>query len=205
MATDHPTTSAQLALVFSQEQWKPVVGWEQYYEVSNLGRVRSLDQVKLSSDRKRRVGPSYVIKGRLIRLHHRGSTRASAYLRVSLTRNKRESNVLVHTLVLEAFVGPRPQGYVANHKNGQKEDNRVENLEWVTYGRNNQHALETGLRRAYGEDSHFVKYTTEQVLLMRRLYKEGLRVFEIAQQVNIPWVSVWYIVHRRRWKHLPEE
>lgn len=112
----------------SDEIWKPVVGFEKSYEVSNLGRVRSLTR---SWPQMSRHGSTYTHTktGRLLR----PGTMTSGHLTVAIgSRNSR----LVHHLVLGAFVGPRPAGTECRHLDGNPRNNRLENLKWDTRGNN---------------------------------------------------------------------
>lgn len=118
-----------------REQWRPVVGYEGRYEVSSQGRVRSLDRLisnPLPSGTIRRQR----IAGRVLK--QTVCAAAGGYPRVTL-RNGTEEHGLrcVHIVVLEAFVGPRPQGMVVRHLNGQQTDNRLENLSYGTPSENN--------------------------------------------------------------------
>lgn len=116
-----------------EEVWRPVVGYEGQYEVSNLGRVRSLDRIV-----KSRVRSGQKIKGRMLTKRcHKG------YFRVALSENNSTSNFFVHRLVAAAFI-PNPENLpCVNHKNENKLDNRVENLEWCTYEYNNNYGMRT--------------------------------------------------------------
>lgn len=117
----------------TQEQWRPVVGHEGAYEVSSLGRVRSVDRVlTFANGRQRRA------KGRELKPWPNGSVGHEC---VGLAGGRR---ALVHVLVLEAFIGPRPEGMIACHNNGVANDNRAENLRWDTYGENNKDLVRHG-------------------------------------------------------------
>lgn len=105
-----------------KEIWKNITGYEGLYQVSNLGNIRVND---------RRVFNSKCLclrKGRILKNNKNGR----GYINVSLTKNGKSKNKLVHRLVAEAFI-PNPKKYLqVNHKNENKRDNRAENLEWCT-------------------------------------------------------------------------
>lgn len=98
-------------------RWLPVVGYEGIYEVSDTGRVRSLDR--------------HDSRGRLIRGKERKLTQTQdGHLQITLHNGTRGWTLGVHHLVLTAFVGPRPDGAEGCHRNGDGTDNRVSNLRW---------------------------------------------------------------------------
>lgn len=113
------------------ERWLPVVGYEGCYEVSNHGRVRSINRVV--SGRRR---PGRILKPAL-------ST--TGYPTVSLWKNNAGRTSAIHKLVLAAFVGQSDNGTIANHIDGNKKNNHISNLEITTYRGNLIHAYETGL------------------------------------------------------------
>lgn len=118
-----------------EEVWKPVKDYEGLYEVSNLGRVRSLD-------RKVRGGVR-VYKGKIRRLMRNWD----GYLRVALTKDGNAKVFFVHRLVSMAFI-PNPEGKSqVNHIDGVKSNNVLENLEWVSASENGLHAYATGLSK----------------------------------------------------------
>lgn len=106
------------------EEWRPVVGFEEWYEVSNLGRVRTWRSKGYRA--VRRADTPKVVSGEIAK---------GGYIRVKLTAERRV-NRPVHVLVLEAFVGPRPAGYHACHNNGVPSDNVISNLRWDTVSNN---------------------------------------------------------------------
>ena len=103
----------------SIETWKPVVGYEGIYEVSDRGRVRSLDRVNPAGHR---------LRGKMLKLRHH----PRGYMQTTLTRDGICQTKKIHRLVLEAFVGPCPPGMESCHRNGVRDDNRVSNLRWDT-------------------------------------------------------------------------
>ncbi len=117
--------------------WKPVVGFEGFYEVSDCGKVRSLDRmVKCSRSYKTRPWKGKILCQTL------AATRG--YYQVSLSKEGKISKVYVHRLVAEAFFIERDE--TVNHKDGDKTNNCVTNLEWVSYSENNKHAFRIGLK-----------------------------------------------------------
>lgn len=111
------------------ERWLPIPGWEGLYEVSDLGRVRSL----------KRPG----VKGHSARIM-KGSKAGAGYRKVILWHNGRTEHIYVHRLVLTAFVGPCPEGMEACHGNAVRDDNRLENLRWDTGSENIRDIVRAG-------------------------------------------------------------
>lgn len=102
-----------------EEIWKDVVGYENLYQVSNLGRIKSLEKYD---------GRGWHRKEKFKKIHKN----KGGYLVVELVKNKIKNKYLVHRLVAQAFI-PNPENYpCVNHKNETRNDNRVENLEWCT-------------------------------------------------------------------------
>lgn len=102
----------------SEEQWRPIEGYERMYEVSNLGRVRS-------SDSYNRLGRLH-LKGRILR----PKIEPNGYLRATLFKEGKRKVFMIHRLVAQAFI-PNPEGLPQiNHIDEDKTNNRVENLEW---------------------------------------------------------------------------
>lgn len=122
------------------EEWRPVVGWEGLYEVSDRGRVKGLPV----RARNNRHLPERFIAGRK---HPKG------YVSVELRHNGQPKQVLVHRLVCIAFNGDRSaEGLDVCHKNEVKDDNRKENLEWGTRSHNIKQYAESGRYR--NQNSH---------------------------------------------------
>ena len=127
-----------------EEIWKPIKEFEGYYEVSNMGRVRSLNY--------KRTGKEKILK-------NIGDYKG--YLEIVLTKNGKQKQFKVHRLVAEAFI-PNPENKPCiDHINTVKSDNRVENLRWVTYKENSNN--EKTLEKFKGENHHFFgKHHTEE-------------------------------------------
>lgn len=112
-----------------EEIWKDVVGYEGLYQISNLGNVKSLNYNHTGKERI------------LAKKHHK-----SGYVTVTLCKNGKHKNKSIHILVAMAFIPNRFSLPCVNHIDGDKENNFVDNLEWVTYSQNTMHAIQTGLR-----------------------------------------------------------
>lgn len=120
----------------ASEHWAPVAGFEGLYEVSDLGRVRGLDRVVLC-----RNGVRKPIRGRVLKPKRDRQGRQE----VNLTDpDGRPCMRFVHHLVLEAFVGPRPEGTVCCHWDDDSTNNRLSNLRWATREANMADALRNG-------------------------------------------------------------
>lgn len=105
------------------EIWKDIQGFEGFYQVSNLGRVRSL---------QRTTSHGRGLQSRILK----GDQRMEGHLQVVLYRDGRRKTRYIHHLVLEAFVGTRPAGTECCHNDGQPSNNRVSNLRWDTRSNN---------------------------------------------------------------------
>lgn len=163
--------------ITKQEIWKDITDFEGYYQVSNLGRVRSLDREILYN----RGQTPYLAKrnGRVLK-----PTTSNAYCEVTLTVGYKKEYKLIHRLVAETFI-PNPYNKPqVNHIDENKLNNRVDNLEWVTALENQQHALTNGAR-PYGINSYNSKIDREDCKkILKLFYKYKLNAEEIAEVYN---------------------
>jgi len=177
------------------EIWKDIKGFENCYQVSNLGNVRSLDRSLTDKNGKIR---SYA--GRLIIPH----TDRDGYYRVNIMSNGRiwYRFRAIHRLVALTFIGdPLDDSFVVNHKDGNKQNNRVDNLEWVSQSENVKHALRLGLRPS-GEDHRWHRLTEYQVSQIPHLKQMGYSLKKISQLFNISYGCIKNIAAGRKWKYL---
>ena len=124
-----------------EELWKPISGYEGIYEVSSLGRVRSLDRVVVDYR-----GIEKSVGGKILKP---GVTNKGYYI-VSLNSVDKRHTLTVHRLVANAFVPNLDNKPQVNHINGIKTDNRICNLEWLTNEENMKHAINNGLANKGG-------------------------------------------------------
>jgi len=122
------------------EIWKPIIGYENFYEVSNLGQIRSKDTLIENKG----SGGKYIKKG-CVRKHV--INHKTGYHEVMLSVNNKIKNILVHRMVAIAFI-PNPNNYeTVNHLHGDKDDNSENALEWLSQSKNNKHSFSAGLKK----------------------------------------------------------
>lgn len=176
------------------EEWRPVVGYEGWYDISSYGRVRRI-----------KAGPGTVAQ-RMMKLTVRPKTRKGAYPRVVLSRGSRgeSKEFRVHRLVAAAYLGPCPPRMVVNHIDNDPTNNRVENLEYVTHRENLLHALRlcpaSSRPRQYREKSQ--AGLTDQHIVAIRALAPLFRYRRIAELFGITETYVAAIVNRHAWKHV---
>lgn len=176
-----------------KERWKPVVGYEGAYEVSDKGRVRSLP--RRVKHYKAKGGA--VLKGRIIRLVSDGSMRQQ----VGLCVNGRPKQHRVHRLVLEAFVGMCPTGMECCHHDGNPANNKLANLRWDTHKANVADAQRHGTF-IKGERVGTAKLTEIQVRAMHALSENGWSNADISRVFCVATSHVWEIINRKEWAHV---
>lgn len=172
------------------ETWRPVVGWEEEYDVSDHGRVR-----KRKASHKSPAG------------HILTPGNCGGYANVVLYRDGQRTTRNVHTLVAHTFLGPPPSPkHEVNHKDRNRSHNLLTNLEWLTRKQNVQHAHTTGppIQYAQGTKNSHAVLTEQDVRTIRKLSASGLSCPQIAQRFEgkIHRVTVRDIVAGRTWTHV---
>ena len=175
------------------EQWKDVLGYEGYYQVSSIGRVRSL--TRLDSN-------GHLLCGKIIKTCPNGRR----YLGVILGKNSTRKSYSVHTLVLNTFIGERPNGMECCHNNGNSKDNRACNLRWDSRSNNTKDQIKHGTLYVlnnikYGEDCGGCKITKKDVGMIRFL--KSLKMFRNEDIGNMYSLSKWHVSRiygRKTWK-----
>ena len=164
------------------EIWKEVKGFENDYEISSLGRLRTKDRfVKHYKGGVRK----YKSQLKKIRLSARG------YLRCNLKKDGKRYDFTVHRLVALSFLKEDKKRVFVNHKNGIKTDNRLENLEWCTLSENIEHAVKNRLIKTKLSDKEAMEIKNSK-LSNRKLAK----IYDIGSTV------VWRIKNGKAYKHL---
>lgn len=178
------------------EIWKPVVGYEGSYEVSNMGRVKSLSRDVRSGQGGR--GWTRTVT----RL--RRPVKAQGYQAVGLHKDGCQRVSLVHRLVLEAFVGPCPDGMECCHADGCRDNPRLDNLRWDTHHGNVQDAVRHGTIGRLGQRNHYSKMKDGWVVSARERYALGtVEVCDLAAESGCGKTTIIKMLTGKTWAHLP--
>lgn len=170
------------------EQWRPVVGYEGFYDVSDRGCVRALHR---EGFRNGRWGQAYVkFPARLMKL----STSTNGYKYLKLNRPETGAvHHLVHRLVMGAFCG-EPKGLQVNHRDGDKANNELANLEYCTCTENLRHCIDV-LGKKRGESASS-KVTETDIPVIRA---DARMLREIAADYGVTLQAIHFIKTRRNW------
>lgn len=166
----------------NNEEWFDIPGYEGIYQVNMDGLVRN--------ERK----------NKLVKQH----TGNKGYQLVRLYNGCGESKqVLVHRIIASVFVeNPNPKYTVVKHKDGDKKNNKISNLEWTTIGRNVAQAWGKGLNDCRGEKNGRAKIKETDVIEIRKLYAKGVTVRELMDMYPLSKNAMNSVVKRITWKHL---
>lgn len=165
------------------EIWKAIKGFEEQYEVSNIGNIRSIDRVVKHYIEG--VTRKYKGTSKNIRLNDKG------YFRCNLKKDGKRFDFTMHRLVAEAFIPNEENKPVVNHKNGIKTDNRVENLEWCTTSENVIHATKNRLIKT--------KLTDKEAL---EIFNSLLSTRKLGEIYKVHASIIWRIKNKKAYKHL---
>ena len=182
----HPEYNRQL------EEWKPVLGFEGHYEVSNYGDIRSIDRVV-----KREKQGNITKKGQLLVQY----VTPKGYCRIQLRDGNKYKNAMVHDIVAQAFIPNSSNKPTVNHIDGCKTNNYVTNLAWATHSEQLIHAYETGLKNAN------IKY----VVTCDTLGITTVGIDKMAEELRVRGYKrarasgIWRCIHETGAKHLDLE
>jgi hypothetical protein len=174
------------------EVWKDVQGFEDKYQISNTGKVKSKPRILIRSN-----GHSQTVKGRVLKTFINPNGYEFAVFQVGINTK----NFAVHRLVAIHFLDNPEKKYAVNHKNGIKTDNDINNLEWVTKSENEIHARKIGLKCTKGEKASKAILTEKEVKMIRCIcayYSE----YKIAKMYGVSRSCIASIIRRRSWKHV---
>lgn len=152
---------------------RPVRGYEGLYEVSRNGEVTSLQRVGKGGRQK------------VPRRARKAQVRPHGYSEVRLAKDGRVRSFRVHRLVAEAFLTPDPARLLVNHINGNKSDNRAENLEWVTPQENTDHAMRSGRIDFAGVKNPSAKLSGADIVAAKARVEAGAPLQDIAQSFGV--------------------
>lgn len=203
----------------TREEWRDIKGYEGLYQISEFGKVKSLER-KVNGPKGLRIVEEKILKPYI----------GTGYKKVHLSKSGKGKQISVHRLVATNFIREPVGREVVNHIDGNKLNNHYSNLEWCTYRENNQHARENGLWKAFGSNHYLRKQTSRNsqtkvrvktgisinkgetngraklsendVLEIRNLYKNGISMNEIAKVYGIGKTSVYLIIHKKVWRHI---
>lgn len=169
------------------EVWKPVIGYEGRYEISDHGSLRRVYRAKQAKP------PLSCLSPTIGKIGYK-----TAYL--SHGKVKGRVRVYIHRLVAAAFIGPCPKIMVVNHKDADKLNNHASNLEYMPQGENARHASSLGLFTK-GSDCHMAKLTEQDVREIRDL-RGFFTVRKLQELYGVNSSVISEIQNRKRWKHV---
>ena len=174
------------------EIWLPIIGYEEIYEVSNYGILRSLDRIV-----KYKNGKKCFHKGRIIKQ----SKDEDGYYIVSLCKNGDQITQKIARLVAIHFIPNLENKPEVNHKDGIKTNNRVNNLEWSTEKENSQHAHDLGLcplqKREQNNNS---KLTEQNIPKIFEMLKMGMTQKEIGNILGVTGSLIGCVKRKEIWQ-----
>lgn len=178
----------------NEPEWRPVVGYEDFYEVSDQGDIRSLDKERISN----LTGTLTTYPGKILK----ASKTNNGYLHVQLFKEKKGTHCLVHRIVAEAFCEKDSKATLVRHLDDNPQNNCKWNLSWGTSKDNTEDMLEKS-RQASGSKNGSAKLTEEDVLEIRRLRDEEDKTYKsLAKQFSVTTHVIGNICKRRSWTHI---
>jgi hypothetical protein len=173
------------------EEWRPVPGYEGSYEASSHGRIRSLTRL-VKYFRGTRVREGVILKQSI------GRSQSSQYLAINFSKDGVTKIVRVHRVIAETFFGEIPKNAMVRHLDGDSLNNYAENLCIGSYKENWRDAISHGTA-SIGQDHAISKLTNENVFEIRRMLKEGVAQWVIAEKFNVAQTNISHIHTGRSW------
>ncbi len=183
-----------------KEEWRPIAGYEGSYEVSNLGRVKSLDRVVSQT----RWSGKMIRRGKILSPKRtRGNPK---YCNAALfdSKNKQRKEIAVHRLVATAFIPNQEKRPMVNHKDSNPSNNHVSNLEWCTAKENTKHSFLSGHRTPASGEKHGMSVLSEKDVQAIRLLYKTLRYSRrrMAELFCVSTATIDKIIKNKGWKHI---
>lgn len=172
-------------------EWKPILGFIGLYEISDDGQV-----VRISTHGRR---PKAI--RRVVRPHRK----PNGYYAVDIQRDQQRYRTYLHRAVWEAFREPIPSGFEINHRDGDRSNNRLDNLELTTSSGNMLHCfqeLSPSLNRVRGEEHHKAQLTADDVLTIVKLARAGNSWRELGLMFGVSKTAIGHIFRGNTWTHV---
>lgn len=183
------------------EVWKDVVGHEGFYQVSNLGRVKGVTrQIWVKPSKISPNGHFITVKEKLLNPTKVKGERGCFYERVTLWNHHVGRQTGVHIIVCEAFSGPRPEGHLACHEDGNGLNNKSDNIYWGTPAQNTADAIRHGTQ-VCGSRTPWSKLTEANVVEIRRL-GGSMTQREIGEMYGVAQPRISRILSGEQWRHV---
>lgn len=162
--------------------WEHIFNYENLYLISKKGEVYSI--------RNKKILKPYCPNG---------------YLQIELNKNGKHKKYLIHRLVAQTYLPNKNDLPCVNHKDGNKLNNDVSNLEWCTYSENMIHASNHKLLKAVGENQHSSKLKKEDVKYIKSVYKKGDLTYgssALGKKFNVDHKTIFAIVNGKTWRDI---
>jgi len=171
------------------ELWKDIENYKGFYQVSDYGQIKRIEN----------TSGTYI--GRILKpqIYH------NKYLYVTLCKNTQKKKLLIHRLVLEAFVGFCPSGLECRHLDGNRQNNKLNNLKWGTRSENQYDSIKHGTRFQpdnHGSKQWLAKLTDNKVKEIKHLLMSGVSQIQIAKQFHVCPTTISRIATGKTWKHI---
>ncbi len=163
------------------EIWKDIVGYEGLYQVSNLGRVKSFDRYVRNGTSNKNIKRGKILSPCV--------NPKCGYMQVNLIKDKNKKIKTIHRLVAEAFIPNLENKPCVNHIDGNKQNNKIDNLEWVTHSENTIHAIKMGLKINLKGINHY-KRAVNQYSIDGKFIKRWNSIKEIKKEWNLKSIHV---------------
>lgn len=173
---------------FYDEEWRDVIGHEGFYQISNYGHVKNITPLK-EPERHHRS-----IKGNILRIDIR-----NGYPSVTLSKNNRHYHKTIHRLICESFIPNLKNKNYVNHKDGNKQNNNLTNLEWCTNYENMVHSYKIGTSDRKGEKHNNSKLTITKAKYIRQ--NPTIPLSKLSKELNVSMSAIQSVRKLRTWNY----